>query len=299
MMPAMMIAAITTALLLTVRPAWAHGVGDDGGSIEWIVVLCCVLALFLYLFGVARAWRAGTRDGKPLVRQAAFFISGCSLLLLAIFPGAQRAAENSFAVHMVEHEVLMIGVAPLLIAARPLGMFAWALPASGRRLLAAIAGSMALRILSLPVVAWTLQGAALWAWHMPTLFQATLTSPAVHALQHASFLVTALLFWWSLFHGGSGTVRHGTAVLSLFATVMHSSLLGALLAVSPIVWYSDRANLPLYTLEDQQLAGIIMWVPGSLIYVAVAVWIVADWLRLAERRVRNWERAAEGMRRAS
>ena len=73
----------------------------------------------------------------------------------------------------------------------------------------------------------------------------------------------------------------------------------ALLAMSPIVWYSGPGNAPLFTLEDQQLAGIIMWVPGGILYVAAALWITTDWLRMAERRTSHWERAAETSRRVA
>jgi putative membrane protein len=288
---------ILLTCLLLVRPAWAHGTGDSGGSVESVIVLCCVLTLFLYLLGFARAWRRRTRSAS--VWRAASFVCGCCLLLLVVLRVTLRAAEASFAFHMAEHELLMIGVAPLFIMARPLGSFAWALPDSGRWLLAAVAASAAVRALTLPVVAWVLQAAALWAWHMPVPFEAALANPGLHALQHASFLVTALLFWWSLFHGGSGTVRHGAALLSLFTTVLHTGLLGALLAVSPIVWYSGPGNTPLFTLEDQQLAGIIMWIPGGILYIAAALWIAADWLRMAERRTSHWERAPEASHRVA
>lgn len=290
-------AVILLACLLIVRPAWAHSSGEAGGSLESVMVLCCLLSLFLYLLGFTRAWRRATRSAS--IWRAACFVSGWCLLLLVVLPVTLRAAEASFAFHMAEHELLMIGVAPLFILARPLGSFAWALPSGGRAFLTAIAASAPARTLSLPVVAWVLQAAALWAWHMPALFEAALASPALHVLQHASFLVTALLFWWSLFHGGSAMVRHGAALLSLFTTVLHSSLLGALLAMSPIVWYSGPGNAPLFTLEDQQLAGIIMWVPGGILYVAAALWITTDWLRIAERRTSHWERAPEISRRVA
>jgi cytochrome c oxidase assembly factor CtaG len=193
---------------------------------------------------------------------------------------------------MAEHEVLMVAVAPLLILAHPMGVFAWGLPASGRHELAALAGSRVLRVLTRPSVAWALQAAALWLWHMPRLFEAALASPALHILQHACFLISALLFWWSLFHGGAGAMRHGAALLSLFTTVIHTSLLGALLTVSPIVWYASLAADPSSGLADQQLAGIIMWVPGGILYVAEALWVAADWMRVSEARTRNWERSA-------
>jgi cytochrome c oxidase assembly factor CtaG len=98
-----------------------------------------------------------------------------------------------------------------------------------------------------------LHGAALWLWHAPRLFDAGLESDAVHALQHASFFWTALLFWWTVFR----RVRTGTAVLYLLATLIHGGALAALLTFSPAPLYAGA------TLESQQLGGLIMWVPAG------------------------------------
>jgi cytochrome c oxidase assembly factor CtaG len=130
-------------------------------------------------------------------------------------------------------------------------------------------------------VAWGLHAAALWAWHAPALFEAAVVHESVHILQHASFFVTALLFWWSLLSGRDGQ-RVGLAVLCLSTTALHGGALGALLAMAGQAWYSVyEATAPLWgltALEDQQLGGLIMWVPAGLVYLGAALALLASWL---------------------
>ena len=101
---------------------------------------------------------------------------------------------------------------------------------------------------------------ALWAWHIPFLFQATLESTWVHAFQHASFLGSALLFWWAVLHGRSRPMGFGAAVLYMFTTALHSGLLGALLTFARSAWYPVYSGTTqpwgLSPLEDQQLGGL-------------------------------------------
>jgi len=111
----------------------------------------------------------------------------------------------------------------------------------------------------------------------------------VHALEHFSFLVTALLFWWTFLHPGGRLRRSpGVALLYVFGMTLVSGALGALITFSGAPWY--RSHLPytaawgLTPMEDQQLAGLIMWVPGGLAYLAGAAWIFLDWMRASESR---------------
>jgi putative membrane protein len=282
-----MTARLVLALALLPSSALAH-VGK-GGANAWDPLFLggAVLVLCAYLRGVARAWAApGSARAVPRGRAAAF-VAGWSILVLAVAPAAQRVVELSFASHMVEHEALMVAAAPLLVAARPLVALLFALPPTARRRLARVGNSAVVsrtwRALSYPPAAWALHALALWLWHMPAAFEAALASPGLHLLQHGSFFATALLFWWSLLHGTAAT-RHGAALASLFTTVLHTSVLGALLAIAPRPWYRGIG------LADQQLAGILMWVPGGLVYVGVALWLALDWLRVAEARTRRWER---------
>ena len=145
-------------------------------------------------------------------------------------------------------------------------------------------------------------GAAIWIWHAPALYQATLTSDFVHALQHLSFFGTALLFWWTIIHahapgGRARAVSFGTAVLLLFGTALHSGALGALLTFSRALWYpaygSTARAWGLNPVEDQQLAGLVMWIPATFAYLIAALFLFAGWLRASEERVHEGELARE------
>jgi cytochrome c oxidase assembly factor CtaG len=137
--------------------------------------------------------------------------------------------------------------------------------------------------LTSPLVATVLHGAAIWVWHAPRLYEATLASSIVHATQHASFFVTALLFWWSVLRPSQRQARSGAPVLALFSTMMHSGLLGALIATAPALWYGAYATTTaawgLTPLEDQQLAGLVMWIPASVSYVVATLVHATRWLR--------------------
>lgn len=103
----------------------------------------------------------------------------------------------------------------------------------------------------------------------------------MHALQHISFLGTALIFWWSVI-GGVARHARGIASLSLFTTMVHTGALGALLTLSTVVWYlSYAASPPAWgptPLEDQELGGVIMWVPAGLVHVIVGIVLASRWL---------------------
>lgn len=263
---------LLAALLFTLlpSPALAH---PGGGAIGWTLDLWSAIPLalsaVLYVAG-HRRWRRG---------RAALFWSGWAVVALALTSPLYELSEDSFAAHMVEHELLMIVAAPLLVASRPLGVLLAGLPAGVRR---AGGWGRAWGLLTGALVATVLHGAALWVWHVPSLFDLTLENRALHALQHLSLFGTALLFWWAVLVG-RGEAPQGGAILALFVTAMHGTLLAALLTLSPAPWYA-YGGTPAEALEDQQLAGLIMWVPGALVYVGVALSLLARWLRQAGAR---------------
>jgi cytochrome c oxidase assembly factor CtaG/cytochrome c2 len=194
---------------------------------------------------------------------------------------------------MIQHEVLMLVAAPLLVLGRPLPLFLRALPLLWRRQLGKLGKSLrgSWRVLTQPLVAWTLHAAALWIWHIPRLFQATLTSELAHAWQHLSFFGTALCFWWALLSGHQERQGYGVAVLAVFTTALHSSLLGALLTFAPTPWYPAYAHTTaawgLTPREDQQLGGLVMWIPAGVVYLLAALALGAGWLRAMERQMRR------------
>jgi cytochrome c oxidase assembly factor CtaG len=189
---------------------------------------------------------------------------------------------------MLQHELLMAVAAPLLVASHPLGVWSWALSLPARRAIGAALHRPAWQHLwywlCMPAAAWSLHAIALWGWHVPALFDAAVHDPLVHTLQHTSFLASALLYWWTVLRAQTRAAQ-GVAVASLFATMLHSGALGALLALSPQAWYAAYAHgtlaFGLGALEDQQLGGLVMWVPAGLIYLAAGLALAARWGALA------------------
>src|SRR5437660_1185280 len=262
--------------------------------------LACLLASgALYVAGVSRLWaRAGRRCGvRPW--QVGAFAAGWIALVVALLSPVAAISEVLFSVHMTQHEILILVAAPLLVLGRPIVPFLWALSPRWRLRLGTWSRnrywSAAWKALTGPLVVWLLHGLALWVWHLPALYQAALGSAAIHAIEHTCFLVTACLFWWALIHGRYGRVGYGVAVVFVFATAVHSEALGALLTFAPRVWYplyairSSAAGLD--ALEDQQLAGLIMWIPFGVIFLIVALALFAAWLGEAERRAALLSRA--------
>jgi putative membrane protein len=222
----------------------------------------------------------------------ACFAVGWIALALALVSPLHALGGMLFSAHMAQHEILISVSAPLLVLGKPVIPFIWAFPEAGRKRLASWAHIRAVasawRILTAPAVSFVLHAIALWGWHLPGPYQATLTSDLAHSLQHTSFIVTALLFWWTAVGSGGGGVSRGKSMLYLFATALHTGALGALLTFSPSPWYPAYATTTaawgLTALEDQQLGGLIMWIPGGVAYLAATLGIFALWLRELERR---------------
>jgi cytochrome c oxidase assembly factor CtaG len=262
-----------------------HG---EAADLLWPIVLATLLAASagLYAAGVTKLWcKAGPGRGIRRV-EVAHFTAGWLLLAATLAPPVDILAERSFALHMVQHELLMVVAAPLLVLSRPLQAFAWALPAAARSAVAFVPRG-AWRVLNVPAGAWSVHALALWLWHIPVLFLAALADPSLHVLQHTCFFVSAFAFWWAVF---GRRAPDATGVACLFTTMLHTSALAVLLTFAPAPWYAHDATIPfgLTALEDQQLGGLLMWVPGAFAYVVAGLAIVADWLRQprAQRGVR-------------
>jgi putative membrane protein len=224
--------------------------------------------------------------------------AGGLALAAALMPPLHELVETRFSAHMGQHQLLMLVAAPLLALARPDIIALWLLPRSWRARVRWLARTAALRgthsPLAAPIPIWIAAAAIVWLWHVPALFQAAVEHAPLHALEHLTLFASALASWWVALHGGQGTRGYGLAVLWLFATAMHTSLLGALLTMSPRVWYPLYIALAggrLAGLEDQQLAGLIMWIPSGTIHTAAGLALFAAWLHAAGRRAAHRLRA--------
>ncbi len=249
------------------------------------VVVALVCAAVLY-------WRGSSRSHGLRPWEVRCYWTGWAILAIALVSPLHAMGEVLFAAHMTQHELMMLVAAPLLVLGRPVVAYLWAIPMAYRKAAAAPFTSAAFQGIwkwaSRPLPAWWLHGLALWLWHVPSLYQATVSNNAVHALQHLSFLLTALLFWWALLRAPAARREYGMAAMYVFGTALHSSILGALLTFAPTPWYPVYLQTSwawgLSAIEDQQLGGLIMWVPAGAVYTIAALILIALWLRQSEQR---------------
>jgi putative membrane protein len=226
-------------------------------ALHALTVTLLAASAVLYTAGVVRLWRkAGGGRGIGYGNAAAFLLGWLVLAACVVSPLHHLAAEFLW-IHMVQHELIMVVAAPLLVMGRPMEAFAWVL-----RLRVRLPGD--------PWLAWAFHAAVLWGWHAPGAFGQAVESEAWHFVQHASFLASALLFWWTVLAPRN---RSLAPMLSLFTTMLHTGALGALMTFAAGPWYAG------YTMEDQQLAGLVMWIPAGLAYPLAALACAAAWLR--------------------
>jgi len=277
-----------------------------GWSWEPGIVVPLAATTVLYTLGARAMWlrnveRAGggrKRRGIAAWRVAAF---GAAIVVLvaALLSPLDGLSEELFSVHMVQHELLMAVAAPLLVLGDPLLVMLWSVPIGARQAVGRFFRIPVVRrtwhVASRPFDAWLIHLVAIWGWHVPFLFQAALRSDAMHALQHVSFLGSGILFWWAIIHPRRRAML-GMSIIYLFTTAVHTAVLGALMTMSRAPWYplygSAAAAWGLTPLADQQLAGLVMWIPASLSYLVAALLILRRWIRESEWSVARGERAA-------
>jgi putative membrane protein len=280
--------------LAAAAPVSAHAGAQEGApGWNWDAWVALPLLLLASLYAVG-AWRLHRRSrlGRGERRKGAgLFACGWLVLAVALLSPLHERGARSFTLHMVEHELIMLVAAWLLAASRPFPVLLWSLPAQWRSRAGALAGkpwlSAAWRFLTDPVVATVVQAVILVAWHVPALFDRALRNEGWHVAQHVSFFAAASFFWWAMANGRGGRHGHGVAALCLFATSLVGGLLGALMSLSAGPWYPAYATMGLSSLgmdpvEDQHLAGLLMWIPGGLVHAGAALFFLHKWLKASE-----------------
>ena len=258
---------VAAALLALSLPACAHGLLESVRG-ERLPILVGAL-----LFGAAwLLYRLGARRVRPHGREALWMHVAMLIAALSAFGPLDDWAETSTSLHMLQHMLFMLAVAPLWALGRPLPQWRAMLGATLQPLWNGI-----LRAARYPVATAMVHGALIWIWHTPRLYLLALEHPGWHMIEHACFLFSAWLFWWSCLHAHPRLVPQ--ALLAMLLTLMHTCLLGALLTFGDTPFYGDARDL-----QDQQLAGLLMWVPGGLVYLAGAGWIAWRWLGRLWRR---------------
>lgn len=256
----------------------------------WLLVPLAAWVL-LYTVGLHRLWgRAGVGAGVGRTGLACA-IAGVAILLLSTTWPLDAYGEWSLAAHIAQHMLLIAFVPPLLLAAQPLAVAAHALPARIALGLHRTLGTWQARAADSLTAASVAHGVVLCAWHVPAATTAALESDPVHWAMHASFLATGLWLWAAMWKRiRDPHVGAGAGVVAMVAVMMQMGFLGALMTFStrplyPV--YAERApQLGLDVMADQQLAGVLMWVPSCIPYLAGAMWLLWNGFARLQRRLR-------------
>jgi cytochrome c oxidase assembly factor CtaG len=249
------------------------------------------VAMLVLMAGVyARGWaqlrrRMPRRFGWP---QLVAFLAGLDVLFVALAPPLDVLAAESLTVHMTQHLLLMMVAPPLLWLGAPLAPLLRGLPQSAMRVAISFLAWAPVkhggRALTHPALDWALFTALGWAWHVPAAYELALRSHGWHHLEHACFLGSALLFWWPVVQPWPSRPRwpRWAMIPYLVLAEIQNTLLAAVFTFAGRVLYptyaATAARLGTSALEDQTVAGLIMWGPGSLIILIPAGWLVVRML---------------------
>lgn len=270
----------------TTRSTWSSW------HLDPLVAFSTLLAVWFYLRGLSSIWSKVGRGNGIRRWRVASFAGGVGSLILALCSPVDDAGNQLLAAHMLQHMLLILFAAPLLVLGAPLPVLANGLPRDWRAAPARLVRSRPFRALcrvSSPLTATLIQAVIFWLWHLPTMYQAALRHESVHALEHFSMLASGIWFWASVLPAlGRRLDAGGLEILAIALAGMQCGMLGALLTFSGSAWYpvysSREALWHLTPAADQEIAGLVMWIPGGTIYLLAASLLVPIWLRSDERR---------------
>jgi cytochrome c oxidase assembly factor CtaG len=242
-----------------------------------------VTAGVLYLRGVERVHRPDRR----LVNRAACFLGGLAVLWIALQSPIDSYADVRLSVHMVQHLLLTMVAAPLLVLGAPVTLLLRAAtPAFRRRWVLPPLRSRPVRLLTAPVVCWAQFALVLWGSHFSPLYDAAVRNAGIHVLEHLLYVGSAVLFWSPVVGVDPSPKRlsHPARLLYVFLAMPQASFLGlAMWGASRVLYPSYAAALGAAALDDQRLAGTIMGSVGMLFLVTALGLVLLDWLRREER----------------
>jgi putative membrane protein len=259
--------------------------------VAWNLDPVLVAGFLVTVWAYRRGQTGGPRRDLDAWRARSFAVALVALGVALLSPLDALSSALASA-HMVQHMLLVLVAAPLLALSAPSGAILRGSPLVVRRAAGRWRRRLGLtrnrlRPLRHPAAVWLLHVGTLWFWHAAVPYDAALDSAPLHILEHASFLATAVLFW----HVVIGTrsperVSNGAGVLLVFAMAMQSVFLSVLLTFAQTPWYSGYAETTtpwgLEPLADQQLAGVIMWIPAGAVYLVVALTLLVAWVRGSE-----------------
>jgi cytochrome c oxidase assembly factor CtaG len=269
-----------------------------------------LLALGLaYAIGYRRYARL-SHVGTTFRTRGVLFCCGYAVLLVALISPLHAIGEEFFSVHMVQHLLLLLVAAPLLLMSNSMPVLLWALPASERTTLGRLVGRpgrvrQVLRTLTHPMLAWWLFVGTQWLWHQPVAYEWALASRWAHYFEHVTFFGTAVLFWWPVIGAAPlpSPLSYPARFAYTFLAWLPNSLLGAGISLSrgPLYhYYVNQAQARNTDVSfDQQLAGLIMWVPGDVLFVSILLALLVGFMRAEERKAERIDRELDALEAAA
>ena len=255
---------------------------------EWRPDVTAVLLAMgtLYTVGWVRLRRRSSYQKIAQWRKLAFYLSGLVTLAIALVSPIDRLGGQLFFVHMIQHKLEIMVAAPLLCLADPFPIVLWGLPVVARQRVAGLFARRSplrqwLRTVTGPGMVWFVFIAFYMGWHDPGLYDLALRHSWVHNLQHVTFFLSALLFWWHII--GAAPQLHGRVsvwvrLAMLIAVIPAQMIAGITIATSPDVIYTYYASIPRFwgfsVLDDQAIGGMIMWTLSSEMLVWAAVFLL-------------------------
>jgi len=267
------------------------------------------------LIGIGLAYLVGYRRfsklrhaGTSYRTRGGLFLVGYTALIVALLSPLHTVGEQFFSVHMVQHLLLSLVAPPLLLLSSSMPVLLWALPAQERTTLGRLVGQpgpvrSALRLLTKPMLAWWLFVGTLWAWHQPIAYDWVLENRWAHYLEHLSFFITAILFWWPVIGAPPlpSPLGFPARLAYTFLAWMPSTLLGAgiSLARAPLYpfYVASAKSTGIDPTFDQQLAGLIMWVPGDVLFVSILLLLLVAFMQHEERKAERLDRELDAQAR--
>ena len=256
---------------------------------EPLILAGVALAVAAWLWMSRRVTRLHPLHPPSRWRSAAFF-GGLAAIVLALVSPIEAYEGSLFSIHMLQHLILELVAAPLLIVAAPITLALRAASPPVRRQLLALLHSRIVAVVSFPLLAWVVFAAVNWGWHFSGLYDQALENPGLHDIEHLSFLLAALLFWWPVVGADPSRWRlpYPVRLFYLFLAMPQNSFLGVALMSAPVVRYPHYLSIQRSwgpsPLVDQNVGGMLMWVGGDVVFLLAMGLVVAAWVQQEDRR---------------
>ena len=278
----------------------ANSIGDflSAWSFSGPQFVIIVFLAITYLIGMIRLQIRSGWQAVP-IRKMFYGIGGYAVLFFAVSGPPEAFSDDMFFAHMTQHILIAMVASVLLLAASPMAAYLWAMPETIR---VGLGPSLAERgwirrvnaFLTNPRFALLAFVLTLWGWHIPEAYALAISNELVHLGMHLSMLTAAILFWWPII--GPPPVRSPLSdpqrIIYLILVVTPTAVLAAIITLSNTVIYTPYLDTPhhftLTPAEDQRIGGLLMWIPGNIVYLATLTTLFLRWFSNEDRKNRRY-----------